>query len=199
MRGETQLLSARSVRWLDVGVVVWVVVWALLGVFVWQDITAQTRLPADVIKIGSAVEDTGQALGVVGGLPLVGDRIGSFADRIETLGAEVVASGETSREGIRRVAVIAGIAVGVLPAAMALFLYLPVRLRWRRTVGSVAGALETSSGDPAFEQYLARRAIDALPWDELRAVTPDPWGSVAGGDFRALADAELTRLGLRRP
>jgi hypothetical protein len=199
MLGETQLFSARSVRWLDVGVVVWVVVWALLGVLVWQDITAQTRLPADVIKIGSAVKDTGQALGVVGGLPLVGERIGAFADRIEGLGAEVVASGETSREGIRRVAVIAGIAVGVLPAAMALFLYLPVRVRWRRAVGSVAGALATSSGDPAFEQYLARRAIDALPWDELRAATPDPWQSVAAGDFRALADAELRRLGLRRP
>lgn len=199
MRGETQLLSARSVRWLDAGVIVWVVVWAVLGGLVWQDITAQTRLPADVIKIGSAVEDTGQALGVVGGLPLVGDRIGSFADRIEQLGAEVVTSGETSRDSIRRVAVIAGVAVGVLPAAMALFLYIPVRTRWRRTVRSVAEALTSSSGDPGFEQYLARRAVDALSWDDLRAISPDPWGAVAAGDFQALADAELRRLGLRRP
>jgi hypothetical protein len=111
----------------------------------------------------------------------------------------VVASGETSRDSIRRVAVIAGIAVSVLPAAMALFLYVPVRARWRRTVRSVADALATSSGDPAFEQYLARRAIDALPWAELVAVSPDPWRAVAAGDFRALADAELRRLGVRRP
>jgi hypothetical protein len=199
MRGDTQLLSARSVRWLDAGVVVWVVVWAVLGVLVWQDITTQSRLPADLIKVGSAVQDTGQALGVVGGLPLVGGSIGSFAGRIEKLGREVVVSGKTTRESIKRVAVIAGIAVGVLPAAMALFLYVPVRLRWRRTRKSVADALAGSSGDPAFEQYLARRAIDALPWDELRALSRDPWGSVSAGDCRALADAELQRLGLSRP
>lgn len=199
MRGGTQLLSARSVRRLDVGVVVWMVVWVVLGVLVWQDLTAQTQLPSDVIKIGSAVQDTGEALGVVGALPLVGARIGEFAGNIEKLGAEVVASGETSRASIRRVAVIAGIAVGVLPAAMALFLYLPVRIHWRRSVKSVAAALAMSSGDPGFEQYLARRAIDALPWDELRALSPDPWRAVAAGDLRALADAELRRLGLRRP
>ena len=63
----------------------------------------------------------------------------------------------------------------------------------------MADALATSSGDPGFEQYLARRAIDALPWDELRALSPDPWRAVAAGDFPALADAELRRLGLRRP
>ena len=39
----------------------------------------------------------------------------------------------------------------------------------------------------------------ALPWDELRAVTPDPSAAVERGDCRALADAELARLGLRRP
>jgi hypothetical protein len=198
MRGYAQLLDARTVRWLDLGVLVWVVVWAALGVLVWQDITAQTSLPGDVIKVGSAVRDTGQALGVVGGLPLVGDRIGDFAAEIEKLGDEVVASGETSQDGILRVAVIAGIAVGVLPAAMALFLYLPVRVRWRRSVKSVADALGASSGDPAFEHYLARRALDALPWDELRGIAPDPWRAVADGDFRALADAELRRLGLKR-
>ena len=32
MGAESQLLSARSVRWLDVGVVVWIVVWVVLGV-----------------------------------------------------------------------------------------------------------------------------------------------------------------------
>jgi hypothetical protein len=198
MRGEAQLLSAGAVRWLDAGVVVWIVVWAVLGVLVWQDISTQTQLPADLIKVGSAVRDTGQALGVVGGLPLVGGSIGSFAGKIEKLGAEVVTSGQTTRESIRQMAVIAGIAVGVLPAAMALFLYVPVRLRWRRTRRAVAAALSGSSGDPAFEQYLARRAIDALPWDELRALTPDPWGAVAAGDYGALADAELRRLGLTR-
>jgi len=199
MRGDTQLLSARSVRWIDIGVIVWVVVWVGLGVLIWHDIRAQTQLSGDVIKVGTAVKDTGQALSVVGGLPLVGGSIGEFAARIEKLGAEVEASGQDSRSGIERIAVIAGLGVGILPAAMILFLYLPVRVRWRRYVGAIAQALPGSAGEPAFEQYLARRAADTLPWDHLRSLRDDPWQAIAGGDYRALADAELARLGLRRP
>ena len=199
MRAEQQLLSARSVRWLDVGVVVWIVVWIALGVLIWHDISAQDQLGANVIKVGTAVKDTGQALGVVGGLPLVGGQIGSFADRITTMGAEVAASGQDSRSSIRRTAVVAGLGVGILPAALVLLLYLPARLRWKRYVGAIALALPGAGGDPAFEQYLARRACDALPWDSLRAITPDPWGDIGRGQCRALADAELERVGLRRP
>lgn len=198
MRVETQLLSARSVRWLDVGVAIWIGVWIVLGVLVWNDLRTQARLSSDVIKVGTAVKDTGQALGVVGGLPLVGDRIGEFAERIETMGTEVETSGQDSRSAIERTAVVAGLCVGVLPAAMALLLYLPARLRWKRYVGAIATALPGASGDPAFEQYLARRAADALPWDSLRAISPDPWRDIDRGEFRALADAELERLGLRR-
>ena len=199
MGGDTLLLSARAVRWLDIGVVVWVVVWAALGVLMWHDIDGQTQLAGDVIKVGAAVQNTGQALGVVGGLPLVGGSIGDFAARIESLGREVTVSGRTSQDGIRRAALIAGLAVGVLPAALALFLYLPMRIRWRRHVKAVADALPQAAGDPAFEHYLARRAVDALSWDELRAVSVDPWKALASGDYRALADAELARLGLSRP
>jgi hypothetical protein len=198
MRGDTQLLSARAVRWIDIGVVVWVVVWVALGVLIWHDIRAQTQLSGDVMKVGAAVKETGQALGVVGGLPLVGGSIGGFATKIETLGSEVAASGQESQAGIERIAVVAGLGVGILPAAMILFLYLPVRVRWRRDVRSVADALPRSAGDPAFEQFLARRAADTLPWDRLQALSEDPWRAIAAGDFRALADAELARLGLRR-
>lgn len=199
MRGETQLLSARAVRWLDVGVVVWIVVWAALGVLTWHDIRSQMQLTSDVIKVGTAVRDTGRALGVVGSLPLIGGSIGDFAGKIETLGNEVLTSGQSSRAGIGQVAVVAGVAVGVLPAALVLFLYLPVRVRWRRQVKAIADSLPAFAGDPGFEQYLARRAVDALPWDTLYGLSKDPWRAIANGDFRAFADAELARLGLKRP
>jgi hypothetical protein len=196
----TQLFSSSgAVRRLDVVVAVWIVVWGVLGVVVWHDIGAQSQLAADVIKVGAAVNDTGKALGVVGGLPLVGGQIGDFAARIESMGAEVEGSGRSSRDAVSRTAVAAGIGIGVLPAALVLTLYLPARTRWRRDVRAIASALAGSSGDPVFEQYLAHRAVEALTWDEVRAVTPDPWGALDRGDVRALADAELSRLGLVRP
>lgn len=199
MRGDTQMLSARAVRWIDVGVIVWIVVWAALGVLIWHDIRAQSQLSGDVIKVGTAVKETGQALGVVGGLPLVGGRIGEFADQIEGMGAEVEASGEDSRVGIQRTAIAAGFGVGILPAALVLLLYLPARIRWRRYIGAIADALPGTAGDPVFEQYLARAAVATLSWDRLKAISADPWRDIETGQCRALADAELVRLGLRRP
>jgi hypothetical protein len=195
--GAQLFSSARAVRLTDVGVAVWIAVWVVVGLVVWHDIGAQARLATDVIKVGVAVRQTGQALGVVGGLPLVGEQIGSLAGRIEDMGAEVEGSGRDSRDATRRSAVVAGLAAGILPAAMVLLLYLPVRLRWRRDVAAVATALPAAA-DPAFEQYLARRALVTLRWDELRALARDPWGAVERGDCRALADAELARLGLPR-
>jgi hypothetical protein len=197
--GAQLFSSARTVRTTDIGVAVWIAVWIVVGVLVWHDIGAQAGLATDVIKVGGAVRQTGDALGVVGGLPLVGGQIGSFADRIKTMGAEVQTSGRDSRDAARRSAAVAGLAAGLLPAAMVLLLYLPVRLRWRRDVAAVAAALPGAAGDPALDAYLARRALAALPWDEVRSIAPDPWGAVGRGDCRALADAELARLGLHRP
>ncbi len=194
-----RLLSARTVGWLDIAVLVWIAVWIALGVLVWHDIRMQAALSENVIKMGVAVEDTGEALALVGRLPLVGGGISEFADRITSTGAEVEASGRESRDSIMRVALVSGIGVGVLPVAMVLLLYLPLRLSWRRDVAAIAAALARPGGDPGLDLYLARRAIDALPWNRLHALSGDPWRSIADGHVRALADAELERLGLDRP
>jgi hypothetical protein len=197
--GAQLFSSARAVRRLDAIVAIWIAVWMVLGVLVWHDIDGQAQLAADVIKVGAAVKDTGKALGVVGGLPLVGGQIGDFASRIQSMGAEVQGSGSSSRDAVRRIAIETGIGIGVLPAVLVLALYLPARRRWRGDVGAVAEALAGSSAGPAFEQYLARGAVSVLTWDEVRRVAPDPWGALERGDVRALADAELARLGLTRP
>lgn len=197
--GAQLFSSARAVRRLDVALAVWIAACVVLGVVVWRDIGAQARLASDVIKVGTAVKDTGRALGVVGGLPLVGSQIGDFAARIEGVGAEVESSGRSSRDAVRRSAAAAGLGIALLPAALLLTLYLPARLRWRRDVGAVAAALAAPGEDAALDRYLAGRAVAALRWDDLRAVTPDPLGAIVRGECRALADAELARLGLRRP
>lgn len=199
MSDGTRLLSARSVRVLDIGVIVWIVVWLVLGVVIWHDIDAQTSLSTNVIKVGAAVRQTGEALSIVGGLPLVGGGIGDFADRISKVGADVESSGQDSRDGITRIAVIAGIGVGILPAALVLLVYLPLRLGWRRDVRGLKAALPASSGQPGFERYLAQRAAGVLPWDRLSAISDDPWRDIEAGHVGDLADAELARLGLERP
>ncbi len=199
MADSSRLLTARTVRFLDIGVIVWIAVWIGLGVLVWHDVNVQSQLSQNVVKTGAAIKDTGQALGVVGGIPLVGSTIGGFAKKIEATGADVATSGAASTASIKRIAVVAGIGTAVLPAALILILYLPLRLGWRRDAGAIRTALPAEAGDPAFEQYLAHRAATSLTWDRVRALTDDPWKDIHNGDYRRLADAELGRLGLKRP
>ena len=190
-------LNARSVRMIDVAVLVWVALWAALGLVVWRDIRTQATLSDSVVRVGSAVKETGDALVVLGALPLVGSGVQDLAGRVRQAGADVLDSGRQSADAVHRTAAIAGVAAAVLPATMVLLLYAPLRLTWRRDVVALGAALGRDG--PAFEEYLARRAIGTLSWTRLRAVTEDPWGDVAAGRCRALADAELERVGLRRP
>ena len=66
-------------------------------------------------------------------------------------------------------------------------------------VAAVVAALRAPGEDRALDQYLARRAVDALPVDTLRTLSADPGTTWGPGEFSVLADAELRRLGLRRP
>jgi hypothetical protein len=74
-----------------------------------------------------------------------------------------------------------------------------MRLAWIREVRAVRRALAAGPDEPGLEAYLARRAALSLPYDRLSATTVDPWGSLAAGERRRLSDAELHRLGIRRP
>ena len=38
-----------------------------------------------------------------------------------------------------------------------------------------------------------------MPYGRLLELGPDPWARLEAGEVRDLADAELERLGLRRP
>lgn len=192
------LLTARAVKVLDVGLVAWIVLWVALGALVWHDIGAQARLSTNVVRVGGAVKQTGDALAAIGALPLVGGTVRDLAARVQKAGADVGVSGKESVDAIHRTAVVAGLAVALLPAALVLLLYLPLRLAWRRDRFSLAAAL-TAHDDPALEHYLARRAVASLPWARLRVISDDPWRDIAAGHWRDLADAELARLDLRRP
>jgi hypothetical protein len=73
---------------------------------------------------------------------------------------------------------------------------LPLRRAGGRERRALKRALAESPRDPHLEEFLAHHAVQHLPYDTLRRVSDDPWGDLRRGSFRALANAELTRLGL---
>ncbi len=193
----TSHLTARTVRRLDRTLVVWVVVWVAVGVFTGLDIARLKSLSDTLVTTGTSIRQTGDALRLLTAVPFVGGRIADLVDKITSSGTDIRTSGHESRTTVDRLSWVIGITLGLLPAILMALLYLPVRLAWRRDQAEVRAGL--ARGDPVFEGYLARRAIDSLPFSRLRAVSEDPWADVAAGEVGPLADAELARLGIVRP
>jgi len=189
--------SARTVRLLDGLLVAYIVVWVVLGVLIAVDIRAQAELSDQVTRVGGALTDIGESLDMVSAVPLVGGGVGELADRVLDAGESVQQSGRDSRAALERMGVVVGLAFIAVPLMLVLPVYLPLRLAWRREVRAVAGAL--AGAGPDLDMILARRGLATMPYERLLALGGDPWERLDADVVRALADAELTRLGLRRP
>ena len=55
-------------------------------------------------------------------------------------------------------------------------------------------ALALHGHDPQFQEFLARRAIEKLEYEDIMAVSAHPWDDMKHGRFAPLASAELHRL-----
>jgi hypothetical protein len=92
--------------------------------------------------------------------------------------------------------VLLGIAVALLPSIPVLAFYLPARLQRLREARALRRAVRMHGHDPEFHAFLARRAVEALGYHQLRRVSSFPWRDLAEGRCAPLATAELRRLGV---
>jgi hypothetical protein len=190
--------EARMIHLLDVAVALWVVGWIVLALLVGREVRELRELSDTVVLAGVAVEDTGDLLETLDDVPFIGGQVGDVAEEVREAGASARRSGRESRDSTDDLSVLLALSIGLIPTLPLLGLYAPLRVAWSRDARSVRRALGQRPVDPGLNEYLARRAAAHLSFDELRAVTADPYGDLAAGRFNALADRELERLGLRR-
>ena len=117
---------------IDVAIVVWAVVWVFMGLRVADEVRGLSELSTTVIDVGVAVESAGVALGSLSDVPFAGDRLERPSADIRAAGRSAVVSGRSSRDSIRDLSTLLGIAVAVIPTAPLLFIYLPLRAGWFR-------------------------------------------------------------------
>jgi hypothetical protein len=190
--------SARLVHVLDGVVVVWVIAWLVLAVLVGREVRNLRELSDTVVLAGVAVEDTGDLLATLESVPFIGGQVGNVAERVREAGASAQVSGRESRDSTEDLSVLLALSIGLIPTLPLLGLYVPLRLAWTRDARPVRGAYAQNPADPALNEFLARRAVVNLPYDELRAVSRNPYRDLEAGRFEALAARELERLGLRK-
>jgi len=133
--------------------------------------------------------------GRIGRIPGVGDDLAApfrgAADAAESLAA----AGRSQAETVADVALLAGIAVFLVPVLLVAVLYVPLRVRFVRRARAGRRLL---TADPAL---LALRALANQPLRALTRVSDDPVAAWRDDDplvVRELADLELRALGVKR-
>jgi hypothetical protein len=176
-------------------VVFWVVIGAWVGVRAYQlaDVADQAGRTAQVL------DHAGSALESLRGLPFVGNAPANLGSEVRQQASEISAQAASTSRGTKQLGVLLGLTVALAPSLPVAALYVPLRSARRREVRAVRRAYEAAPAGQVtpLDVLLAHRAAQHLAISDLAAVTDDPYGAIARGEYGPLVDAELRRLGLR--
>ncbi|MCU1676160.1 MAG: hypothetical protein JWM93_918 [Frankiales bacterium] len=182
---------------LDALVVVWCVFWIVLGTWIGQQMWQVSKLTDTVADSGKALHQAGEALTSFAGLPLVGERSAALGATVAQNADQIVQGADDAKSSTRRLAVLLGLSIVLVPLAPVLGFYVPARRRGSRDARDVRRMLSTEDSD-VVDALLAQRAVAHLPYNTLLSFTPTPAADLSAGRHGRLADAELAYLGLRR-
>ena len=163
----------------------------------WQ-IWSLAELHRSLLEAADALTLTARAVGLVGEVPVVGAGADQLAGSITDTAEEVRRNAVAVRGQVHVPAVVAGVAVALLPTVPLVAVYLPMRVAHARAAAGLKRKLAGST-DPMLVEHLAHAALSRVPFAELRHVPGQPWQDVEQARHRPLPAAELTRLGLRPP
>ena len=189
-------MSHRTLRMIDVMLIVWLLLWCAIGYAVGHTVNGLSGLSDGVIGAGEGVSDAAGALTDLIEVPLVGGSVEAIADRIDALGQGTVQKAEASKDVIFNVSLLLGLLIALAPSVPPIAVWLVIRsplARDRRRIGRSLDADEAG-----LEGYLALRATTRYSYARISSVTTDPWGDLQAGRHSALAAIELGRLGLKR-
>ncbi len=188
-----------TLRRLDSLVLFWLALWLVIGGWVGYTLWQVSDAGDTITASGRAIGSSGDALESLDGVPVVGDRTAELGDEIAAAGDDIAVRGQEVRSQLRQLSVLLGLTIVLLPATPVLGLYVPARNARRRDVEEVRRLVAGSTDDVVTDRYLAERAVRRLSPGAVLRVDSDPWQAIAEGHTRPLADAELRRLGVRRP
>ncbi len=143
-------------------------------------------------------KELGQAQKSAQQIPGVGNEVSNSLKQVQRSNASIATFGEQQLAAISQLSVILGLVTAIVPAAIAVALWLPIRLRFIRRM-QAARMLVSSAPDL---ELFALRALARQPLKALDRISQDPAGSWRRGDLRVinkLAALELRSLGLRPP
>ncbi len=199
MTPSVRTADTSTLRLLDALALCWLVLWLALGAASGWTLWQLSDLGDTITSSGQAIDSAGRALQQLGGVPVIGREPAQLGEQAVATAADISARGQEVKSELRQLAVLLGLAIMVMPTTPVLGLYLPLRLERRRTVATLRRSLAEHGDGPGLDRHLAEQALVTLSYADACAVAGgDPREAVEAGRTRALADAELARLGVDR-
>ncbi|KQX66470.1 hypothetical protein [Angustibacter sp. Root456] len=179
------------------------VVWIYLAVRAGQAVhEAVLRLAEPGRRLEEAGRTLGSGLGTAAArasdLPLVGDQLGAPLRDASGATGSLVRAGQAQQEAVAQLALVLAVVIAVVPALLAIAVWLPRRVRFVRR----ATAAQRFVDGEADLDLFAVRAMAHQPLHVLARISDDPAGAWRAGDrtvIRDLATLELRSAGLRPP
>lgn len=186
----------------DTVTVGWTIVWAYLGVLIYQTIMG-------LEVIADAITNTGTTFNgwlasfrnaVPGGIPLLTQFLLDVADTLRKYsGDSLVSTGHQIHDAVFQLAIVLALLVALPPILLILLPYSAWRWRDVRETGAALAFVRIASMTGRADQaraVLAYRAVSTLSFRELMSASADPVGDIAERRYERLADAMIKRAGL---
>lgn len=180
----------------DVGLLVWIIAWVLIGRWVTRLVAALGQPAVEMAQAGTGYTSVMQSTSErVKDVPVVGGALQEAFSRAAAPGGNVSSAATNLAQTIDTLSVALGASVALAPIACALLAWVLVRGRFIRRAGAAVDVLRTAEDVDLF----ALRALVNQPVDVLAKISSDPAGGYRRGDpaiVAALADLELADLGV---
>lgn len=186
----------KLIKVLDVGVVLWALVWLAISIATFVEVRSLRQLSSTLVQSSDVLADTADVLAAVEDVPVLGSEVEDVHRSVRAAAESTRASGEQSRDNINDLSALLGVVIFLVPVVPVLFLYLPLRIAWKREVDAIAGAIAASGNDPTFKEFLARRATQNLAFHRLQELGINPWRALEEERYDELSRVELERLGI---
>lgn len=199
MRATLRASDSHTVHTLDGLVIFWVLLWTVLGVLTGLSIWRAADTGDTISSSGRALSSVAGGLVDLSDLPLIPARPGEIGREVAVSADDITARGQEVKQQLHELAVLLGIVIVSFPLSPVVGFYLPMRVRRGRDLGRLRRLLRTRQDDPGLDSYLAGHARLTLSYEQISELVDLTKPELSDEDRRALADAELSRLGLTRP
>jgi hypothetical protein len=168
----------------------------LVGMVVRDWIRSRTGAASAVEGASGRLEEAlAEAAEAVADIPVLGGALAAALERAAAAAAELSASGGNTAGAIERIGDTMGLMIVALAVVPAAFLWLRPRMNWYREATAARAALRR----PDRFELLSAQALSTVDLRQIGAELLAGWRVGDPDAFRALARAELDRLGLAYP